>query len=69
HDPFKVMADLGEYRRAQQDVDQAWIDRGRWARRSLANTAACGFFSSDRSIREYAERIWSVQPVPVPGQG
>jgi starch phosphorylase len=68
HDPFKVMADIGDYRRAQDAVDQAWIDRPGWARRSLANTAACGFFSSDRSIQEYAERIWHVEPVTVPGE-
>jgi starch phosphorylase len=66
HDPFKVMADLADYRQAQEDVDQAWLDRRGWAGRSLANTRACGFFSSDRSIREYAERIWKVPPVSVP---
>ena len=66
HDPFKVMADLADYRRAQEEVDQAWLDRPGWAARSLANTRACGFFSSDRSIREYAERIWKVPAVPVP---
>jgi starch phosphorylase len=66
HDPFKVMADLADYRQAQQEVDQAWLDRRGWAGRSLANTRACGFFSSDRSIREYAERIWKVPPVSVP---
>ncbi len=66
HDPFKVMADLADYRRAQEEVDQAWLDRPGWAAQSLANTRACGFFSSDRSIREYAERIWKVSAVPVP---
>ncbi len=65
HDPFKVMADLADYRRAQEEVDQAWLDRPGWAAKSLANTQACGFFSSDRSIREYAERIWRVPAVPV----
>ena len=64
-DPFRVMADIGDYRRAQNDVDGAWLDRNRWMQMSALNTARCGFFSSDRSIREYAERIWKVQPVPV----
>ena len=64
-DPFRVMADIGDYRRAQNDVDAAWRDPQRWRTMSVLNTARCGFFSSDRSIREYAERIWKVQPVPV----
>jgi len=64
-DPFRVMADIGDYRRAQNDVDAAWLDRNRWMQMSALNTARCGFFSSDRSIREYAERIWKVHPVPV----
>ncbi|MFN9644374.1 MAG: glycogen/starch/alpha-glucan phosphorylase [Cyanobacteriota bacterium] len=64
-DPFRVMADIGDYRRAQNEVDGAWLDNQRWTQMSILNTARCGFFSSDRSIREYAERIWKVQPVPV----
>jgi starch phosphorylase len=68
HDPFKVMADLADYRRAQDDADRAWQDRSHWAAMSVANTMGCGFFSSDRSIREYAERIWKVEPLPVASQ-
>ena len=64
-DPFRVMADIGDYRRAQNEVDGAWLDTQRWTQMSMLNTARCGFFSSDRSIREYAERIWKVEPVPV----
>jgi starch phosphorylase len=64
-DPFKVMADVADYRRAQNEVDAVWREPQRWARMSVANTAGCGFFSSDRSIAEYAERIWKVRPVPV----
>ena len=64
-DPFRVMADIGDYRRCQDAVDGAWLDPRRWNRMSLLNTARCGFFSSDRSIRDYAERIWKIQPVPV----
>ncbi len=65
HDPFKVMADIGSYRLAQEQVDACWQDPSRWARMSVANTMGCGFFSSDRSIQEYAERIWNVRPIAV----
>jgi starch phosphorylase len=65
HDPFRVMADIGDYRRAQNAVDETWRDPQRWSTMSALNTARCGFFSSDRSIQDYAERIWKVTPVPV----
>jgi starch phosphorylase len=65
HDPFRVMADIGDYRRAQNEVDAVWPDQQRWSTMSVLNTARCGFFSSDRSIREYASRIWNVEPAPV----
>ncbi|MEB3334241.1 MAG: glycogen/starch/alpha-glucan phosphorylase [Cyanobacteriota bacterium] len=68
-DPFRVMADIGDYRRAQNEVDVAWQDSPRWAQMSVLNTARCGFFSSDRSIHEYAKRIWNVEPVPVGSSG
>jgi glycogen phosphorylase len=67
-DPFLVMADIADYRRAQDAVDQAWRDPQRWARMSIQNTLNCGFFSSDRAIREYAESIWKVQPVSIPSE-
>jgi starch phosphorylase len=64
-DPFFVLADFNDYLRAQGEVDQAWSDRQRWNRMSLLNSARTGFFSSDRSIREYAQRIWKAEPYPV----
>ncbi|MFM7285636.1 MAG: glycogen/starch/alpha-glucan phosphorylase, partial [Cyanobium sp.] len=64
-DPFFVLADFDDYLRAQGEVDQVWGDRQRWNRMSLLNAARTGFFSSDRSIREYAERIWKAEPYPV----
>ena len=64
-DPFLVMADAADYSRAQNAVDQAWINPEGWARASITNTMRCGFFSSDRSIEEYAERIWKLKPVSI----
>lgn len=64
-DPFFLFADFNDYLRAQGEVDQAWHDRTRWNRMSLLNTARTGFFSSDRSIKDYAKRIWKVEPFPL----
>ena len=60
HDPFCVMADVQDYIRAQDDVSSAWRDRERWNTMSLLNISRSGFFSSDRSIRDYCERIWKI---------
>ncbi len=65
NDPFFVMADFADYLRAQDNVSRAWQDRQSWNRMSLLNTARSGFFSSDRSIREYCKSIWQVDPLPV----
>ncbi len=64
-DPFFVLADFNDYLRAQGAVDQAWADRPLWNRMSLLNTARTGFFSSDRSIKEYAQRIWRAESYPI----
>lgn len=64
-DPYFVLADFSDYLRAQDDVNRLWADREQWNRISLLNAARTGFFSSDRSIREYAERIWKAEPFPI----
>jgi starch phosphorylase len=64
-DPFFVLADFEAYLRAQEAVSSAWSDRARWNRMSLLNTARSGLFSSDRSIRDYASRIWRAEAFPV----
>ncbi|MEB3262710.1 MAG: glycogen/starch/alpha-glucan phosphorylase [Cyanobacteriota bacterium] len=64
-DPFFVLADFADYMRAQDAVNRTWADRALWNRMSLLNTARTGYFSSDRSIREYADRIWKAEPFPV----
>mgnify|MGYP003151102275 FL=1 len=58
HDPFFVFADFDEYVDAQDEVNRRWTNREEWNRMSLLNTARSGFFSSDRSIRDYCQTIW-----------
>jgi starch phosphorylase len=65
-DPFLVLADFRAYCDAQARVAAAWRTPAAWVRSSILNTARAGRFSSDRSIREYAEQIWRISPVTVP---
>ncbi|MFC5420444.1 glycogen/starch/alpha-glucan phosphorylase [Bosea eneae] len=60
NDWFLVLRDFESYHQAQRRVDALWADRARWWQMSVANTAHCAWFSADRAIGEYAERIWHV---------
>ncbi|MDE7078581.1 MAG: glycogen/starch/alpha-glucan phosphorylase [Clostridia bacterium] len=62
-DTYKVLADFQSYCDAQDRLDKAYSNRRAWAKMSLINTANAGFFSSDRSVKEYADRIWKMKPV------
>lgn len=64
-DRFMVMADFSAYAEAQRKVSEAFLDRENWTRMSIRNTARSGHFSSDRTIRQYAEEIWESSSVPI----
>jgi starch phosphorylase len=60
HDWFMVARDFDAYVAAQASVDAIWADKRRWNAMAIRNTAHVGFFSSDRTIRQYAQEIWGV---------
>lgn len=62
-DYYMVVADYRSYLDAHQQVDDLYRQPEAWTRRSILNTAGMGKFSSDRAVREYAEKIWNVSPV------
>ena len=62
-EPFMVLADFAAYSSAQDQVDALYVLEDEWSRKTILNSLNMGYFSSDRSIREYADRIWAVKPV------
>lgn len=58
NDWFMVAADFDSYAKAQRDVDAIWSDPASWYSKTIYNTARMGWFSSDRTIRQYASEIW-----------
>ena len=66
-DEYLVLADYRSYIDCHdQAVGPAWADQDQWDRMSILNAARSGFFSSDRTIRDYNRDIWHTEPVPVP---
>ncbi|HRO11460.1 glycogen/starch/alpha-glucan phosphorylase [Amaricoccus sp.] len=60
HDYFMVASDFDAYCAAQRQVDALWADPSAWWRKAILNTARMGWFSSDRTIRQYAQDIWGI---------
>jgi starch phosphorylase len=59
-DRYMIAADFESYWAAQRHVDELWRDKAHWWRAAVLNTARVAWFSSDRTIREYASEIWNV---------
>lgn len=64
-DMYFILKDFRAYAQAQERVEAAYRDRDRWAKMALLNTACCGKFSSDRTIREYVDEIWHLDHIEV----
>lgn len=67
-DFYIVGKDFSAYIEANKKVDAAYLKKQEWAKRSILASAGMGKFSSDRSIVEYAEKIWKCKPVVVPDE-
>jgi starch phosphorylase len=65
-DYYLLGPDFGSYLEAQAQVDATYKDQAKWTKMSILSSAGCGKFSSDRTIREYAEQIWNVKPCKRP---
>ncbi|MCL2456430.1 MAG: glycogen/starch/alpha-glucan phosphorylase, partial [Defluviitaleaceae bacterium] len=64
-DEYYVLQDFASYKKAQEQVDIAYKDPTRWAKMAIMNTASSGKFSSDRTIKEYADDIWKMKSVKI----
>ena len=63
-DPYLCLADYESYRTTHAQMIRDYADKQKWNRMSLLNIAASGHFAADRSIEEYAQRIWNLQKMP-----
>lgn len=63
-DYYLLLADYRPYVTAQEAAGKLFLDRDKWAKKSILNTARMGRFSSDRSVMEYADNIWELKPLP-----
>jgi starch phosphorylase len=61
-DHYLLLADYESYVATQSQVDEVYRQRAVWCERAIANVAGMGVFSSDRTIRDYAQQIWKIEP-------
>src|SRR5215471_6890557 len=65
-DPYFCLADFASYARTQEQAARAYLDGDGWAKKAILNVSRVGQFSSDRTIRQYADEIWNICPVELP---
>lgn len=65
NDEYFLLADFRAYVEAQKEVERRYNDKDYWAKMCLVNIAKSGFFSSDRTIQQYAQEIWDIKPIEV----
>ena len=65
NDEYYLLQDFEAYVEAQKEVEHRYLDKEQWAKSMLVNIALSGFFSSDRTIQQYAEEIWNIKPIEV----
>jgi len=64
-DYYCLLADYESYIKTQEEVNQLYMNKNEWTKKSLLNIARIGKFSSDRSVMEYAKNVWNVKPVKI----
>ncbi|MDR2505982.1 MAG: glycogen/starch/alpha-glucan phosphorylase [Oscillospiraceae bacterium] len=64
-DPYLVLKDFGSYSQCQQRISRDYADEKKWTKRAIINTAKSGWFSSDRTIADYNDRIWKLDPLVI----
>lgn len=62
-DYYQVLADFRAYVNAHNDIDRRYLEPAQWTKSAIINTANMGYFSSDRSIEDYARNIWQIEPI------
>lgn len=62
-DNFMCLADFDSYVKAQENIQSTYLDKDKWGKMSLINTANAGIFSADRSVEEYARKIWNISKI------
>ncbi len=62
-DPYLVLKDFDSYAKAQEEINELYKDTKKWVHMSIVNVAKSGFFTTDRTMRQYNEDIWKVEPI------